>query len=183
MRRPETRAATFAAGDTGLWRIERIAAIAGEPLQSAARLAMLETLEPPAGARWSLRGVTGHLRYTTRSEKTALDPVSPVLGRPEATCAALIPIRKSAAWWALAQDERRAIFEQRSQHIEKSMPYLPRVARRLHHCRELDEPFDFLTWFEFAPEHTTAFDDLLGALRASEEWTFVEHEVELRLSR
>jgi hypothetical protein len=183
MRRPETRAATFAAGDTGPWRIDRIVAITGEGLPHAERLAMLETLEPPAGARWSLRGVTGHLRYTERSEKTALDPVSPVLGRPEATCAALIPIRKSPAWWALTQDERRAIFEERSHHIAQSLPYLPRVARRLHHCRELDEAFDFLTWFEFAPEHAAAFDELLAALRASEEWAFVEHEVELRLSR
>src|SRR5438477_5729245 len=27
------------------------------------------------------------------------------------------PIRKSAAWWALAQDERRAVLEERSHHI------------------------------------------------------------------
>src|ERR1700738_1025094 len=68
------------------------------------------------------------------------------------------PIRKSDAWWSMAQDERRAIFEERSGHIAKSMPYLPAIARRLHHARDLGEPFDFLTWFEYAPEHADAFE-------------------------
>jgi hypothetical protein len=63
------------------------------------------------------------------------------------------------------------------------MPYLPAVARRLHHARDLGEPFDFLTWFEFAPSHAPAFDALLAELRASEEWRFVEREVEIRLIR
>src|SRR5690349_7262702 len=49
---------------------------------------------------------------------------------------ALIPIRKSAAWWALAHDERRKIFEERSHHVAHSLPYLPRIARRLHHGRD-----------------------------------------------
>ena len=73
-----------------------------------------------------------------------------MLLRPQATRAALIPIRKTAAWWDLAQDERRAIFEEQSRHIGIGMEYLPAVARRLHHSRELGEPFDFLTWFEYA---------------------------------
>ena len=30
----------------------------------------------------------------------------------------------------------------------------------LYHSRELGEAFDFLTWFEFAPEHAAAFEDL-----------------------
>jgi chlorite dismutase len=75
------------------------------------------------------------------------------LDRPQATLAALIPIRKSEAWWELAQDERRRVFEESSHHIEIGMKYLPAIARRLHHSRELGEPFDFLTWFEYAPEH------------------------------
>lgn len=132
---------------------------------------------------WNLRGISGHARYVERLEKTALDAASPSLARPEATRAALIPIRKSAAWWALPQDERRAIFEPRSRHIADSMPFLPRIARRLYHCRELGEEFDFLTWFEFAPEHAAAFDDLVGLLRSREEWTFVDREVEVHLER
>jgi hypothetical protein len=64
-----------------------------------------------------------------------------------------------------------------------SLPYLPRIARRLHHARELSERYDFLTWFEHAPEHAAAFDELVHTLRATEEWRYVEAEVDVRLTR
>jgi chlorite dismutase len=137
----------------------------------------------PADAAWSLRGVSGHVRYVERAEKQRLAAATPALGRSEATLAALIPIRKSDAWWDLAQDERRAILETRSQHIVIGMRYLPAIARRLSHSRELGEPFDFVTWFEYAPEHAAGFEELLQALRASEEWRYVEREVDVRLRR
>lgn len=95
----------------------------------------------------------------------------------------MIPIRKSEAWWELTQDERREILEPRSRHIALGLEYLPAVARRLHHSRDLGEPFDFLTWFEFAPAHAGAFDELVGRLRASEEWSYVEREVHVGLTR
>ncbi len=135
------------------------------------------------GSLWSLRGVVSNARYTTRAEADALSAIQPQLGRTEATQAALIPIKKSPAWWALAQDERRAIYEERSRHTSIGIAYLPRIARRLHHSRELGEPFDFLTWFEFAPQNEAAFDELLAKLRASEEWRYVEREVDIRLAR
>ncbi|MEI8154526.1 MAG: chlorite dismutase, partial [Hyphomicrobiales bacterium] len=59
----------------------------------------------------------------------------------------------------------------------------PAVARRLHHCRGLGGPFDFLTWFEYAPEAESAFDAMLQRLRATEEWCYVEREVDVRLVR
>jgi chlorite dismutase len=138
---------------------------------------------PSGVASWALRGVTSHARYVTAREKAALEAAQPSLGRPEASRAALIPIRKTPAWWALAQDERRAILEENSHHIAVGLEYLPAVARRLYHGRELGEPFDFLTWFEFSPEHNTAFDNLLTRLRGTEEWRFVDREVEIRLVR
>jgi chlorite dismutase len=97
--------------------------------------------------------------------------------------AALIPIRKTEAWWALAQDERRAIFEEQSRHIRVGLEYLPAVARRLHHSRELGEPFDFLTWFEYAPEHSESFEELVRRLRDAQEWRYVDREVNIRLTR
>ena len=120
-------------------------------------------MSPPAGAAWVLHGVTSNERYVTRPEKEQLVPKSPALERPEADCAALIPIRKNAKWWALTQDERRAIFEAQSHHTEIGLEYLPAIARRLHHCRDLaePEPFDFLTWFEFANQDTAESDRLL----------------------
>jgi hypothetical protein len=175
--------ATFVAGSTGAWRIDSIGTVTGEGLPDASRLDVRDGFLPEREAVWTLQAVTGHVRYVERSEKADLDRRSPPLGRVEATCGALIPLRKSDAWWALPQDERRAIFEARSQHIAGSMAYLPRIARRLYHARELGGPFDFLTWFEFAPEHAAAFDELLAFLRSREEWQFVEREVELRLSR
>ncbi len=176
---------TFAAGTAGDWRIIRIDAVRGAGLAVAERLAVLEgaTVCVPVGTAWLLRGVTSNTRYTTRAEDEALTASQPELGRPEATQAALIPIRKTDKWWSLAQDERRTIFEERSQHISTGLKYLPAVARRLHHCRDLGESFDFLTWFEYAPEYTGAFEELVARLRETEEWSYVEHEVDIRLAR
>jgi hypothetical protein len=61
------------------------------------------------------------------------------------------------------------------------MDYLPAIARRLLHCRELGEPFDFLTWFEYAPEHAQAFEDMVARLRDTLEWRYVDREVDIRL--
>lgn len=173
---------SFAAGATGPWIVESIAAIAGAPLAAAGRLAVSEGPDaPPPESAWVLKGVTSNLRYTTEREAETLAGRQQGLGRPAATRAALIPIRKSETWWSLAQDRRREIIEERSRHIAIGLDYLPAIARRLHHSRELGEPFDFVTWFEFAPEYAGAFDDLLHRLRASEEWRYVEREIDIRL--
>jgi hypothetical protein len=44
------------------------------------------------------------------------------------------------------------------------------IARQLYHCRDLGEPFDFLAWFEYAPQNAMFFGDLVKVLRATEEW-------------
>lgn len=159
--------------------------VSGDPLPQVPWVEVVNShvAAPPPGAIWLLRGVTSNERYVTRRERELLVAKQPALGRPEAVHAALIPIRKSAAWWELAQDERREIFETRSEHIKSGLRYLPAVARRLHHSRDLGEPFDFLTWFEYAPEHAAAFDELVISLRASEEWKYVDREVDIRLVR
>lgn len=175
---------TMAAGREGEWRIDTLRTITGEPLLAAARLAVLPGRHPSTdGAVWSLLGSTGAPRYTTQSEQAALVAVQPELGRAQATSGAMIALRKNDAWWSLAADQRRKIFEEDARHIAMSMRFLPAIARRLYHARELGQPFDFLTYFEFAPEHAAAFDELLAQLRASVEWRYVEREVELRLSR
>ena len=173
------------AGTSGPWRIDRIDAVTGDGLASAPALSVIEGAEalPAGGATWTLRGTTSNTRYTTRREVAALGAIQEGLGRPLATRAALIPIRKTEAWWALAQDERRGIFEEQSRHIALGLDYLPAIARRLHHGRELGEPFDFLTWFEYAPEHAAAFEELVQGLRRTAEWRYVDREVDIRLSR
>lgn len=179
----ESRFTSFVGGPTGPWKIVSIRAISGDGITPASHIDLCEGLNEVEDAVWQLRGVASNLRYTQETERKALAAVQPALGRTEARCAALIPIRKTAAWWLLAQDERRAIIEEQSRHIAIGMQYLPAVARKLFHARDLGEPFDFLTWFEFAPGDSASFDSLLAALRASPEWDYVDREVEIRLER
>ncbi len=181
------RAFSFVGGETGPWRVVRISTIIGEALADVRGLNIVDGAVTglPDRAKWLLRGITSNERYVTRVEKDQLVAKQPALGRAQATCAALIPIRKTASWWALAQDERRRIFEESSKHVATGLRYLPAVARRLHHCRDLgeNEPFDFLTWFEYAPSDSAAFDELVAELRASEEWGFIDREVDIRVVR
>lgn len=182
--------ARFRGGSTGEWRVTSQVTVTGEPLPAAPFLSIRPSLDGPdlglegwEKGPWLLRGTNSHVRYSERAEVEALDERRAILGRPGSTRAALIPIRKSAAWWDLAQDERRRVMEADSHHIAQSIAYLPAIARRLYHCRDLIEPFDFLTWFEFAPEDEGLFDQLVAKLRASPEWDYVDREVDIRLER
>ncbi|XXX72564.1 chlorite dismutase family protein [Sorangium sp. So ce134] len=165
--------------------MERVVPVRGEGMPAAPRLERLEgsSFVAPQEAAWVLSGVRSNERYVELAERRRLAAVQEDLGRASSTRAALIPLRKSKAWWALAQDERRAVFEASSRHIQIGLEYLPAVARRLYHSRDLGGPFDFLTWFEFAGGDAGAFDELVGRLRETEEWSYVEREVEVRLSR
>ena len=176
---------SFVAGAGGSWTINSVDAVKGEGLPSAPRLEVVEdrrdVASPPGG--WAIAGTTSNLRYTTTAEAGTLAAVQEDLGRPRAEQAAMIPIRKNEAWWALSQDERRSIMQEQSRHITIGLDYLPAVARRLYHSRDLGQSFDFVTWFEFAPEHAGAFEEMLGRLRETLEWTFIEREVDVRLTR
>lgn len=176
----------FLGGDSGAWRVTSLAPVSGVGLAPAQRLSIAPAdagTAAFASPAWRLDGLMSNIRYATRTELTRLRSVQEPLGRPVATCAALIPIKKSQAWWDLAQDERRRIFEEDSRHTAIGLDYLPAVSRQLYHCRDLGEPFDFLTWFEYAPEHADAFEELVRRLRGSREWTFVEREIDIRLER
>lgn len=171
----------FAGGDAGQWQITSIREFRGASLPLAPFLAIDGDASADA-AVWTLRGAGSNLRYTTAAERAALQAKQEGLGRPASTRAALIPIRKSAEWWAMAQDERRTVYEHGS-HLPIGLDYLPGVARKLYHSRDHGEPFDFLTWFEFAPDQEAAFDHMLVRLRACAEWDFVDREVDIRLTR
>ena len=178
---------TFVGGNTGPWLVIKFKTVIGEPIPEPKKLDIINGPAPalPEGAQWLLKGVTSNVRYVERDEKAQLDSKQAPLGRPEATHGALIPIRKNAKWWSLTQNERRAIFEDRSHHTATGLKYLPSIARRLHHCRDLEgsEPFDFLTLFDYAEADSAAFEDLVAALRATEEWKFVDREIDIRLIR
>ena len=100
-------------------------------------------------------------------------PSSKGSGAPASNSARSIPIRKADAWWDLSQDERRAVFEARSRHIAIGAHYLPAVARRLYHARDLGEPFDFLTWFEFGdatPARSTSCSAACARPKSGNTW-------------
>lgn len=183
-----TRLFSFIGGDTGLWRVAKMEVAVGDPLPVARRLEIASSSEIPSDpyAAWVLRGITSNERYVVRDEERGqIVAKQQGLGLPEATFAALIPIRKNVAWWTLTQAERQSIFEAQSKHAKIGLQHFPTLARRLHHCRDLseNEPFDFLTWFEYAPAHEAAFNKLVAELRATDEWEYVEREVDIRLVR
>ena len=175
----------FVGGDSGTWRVLSVRPVQGQALEPVSHLDVRPATggAPGGSPAWALEGQASNLRYATRAGLATLRAKQEGLGRPQALRAAMIPIKKNATWWDLAQDERRAIFEETSQHTAIGLKYLPEVARQLYHCRDLGEPFDFITWFEYAPEHATAFEDLVASLRATPEWRFVEREVDIRLEK
>lgn len=177
-----TRLSSFIGGSTGKWKVLSVESVRGGALPVVDRL---DIFSPPfpkfEGHSWILNGVISNARYVEKAEKTQLLAKQAPLNRIEATRAALIPIKKSSAWWSLNQDERRTIFETKSHHTAEGLKYLPAISRRLFHCYDLGEPFDFLTWFEYSPEHSAAFENLVQFLRKSEEWRWVDREVDIRL--
>lgn len=174
----------FNGNTSGEWEVISTTTVHGDSIASVSHLTKTPSnLVQPKTGIWTFKGIVSNLRYTEKEDKDQLVSIQEDLGRPNATLAAFIPIRKSEAWWNLAQDERRKIMENKSQHTHTGMKYLPAIARKLFHSRDIGEPFDFLTWFEYAPEHADAFEDLLHTLRKTEEWTYVDREIDIRLKK
>jgi chlorite dismutase len=174
----------FVGASKGAWRVTSISTIVGETLPKVSHVQIVQgAVQGSDSEGWILRGVTSNERYAQREEKDLLIAKQASLGRPHANLSALIPIRKNAKWWALTQDERRAIFEEQSTHITIGLRYLPEIARRLHHCRDLEEtqPFDFLTLFDYSEDSESKFNDMIAELRETEEWKYVDREVDIRL--
>lgn len=81
--------------------------------------------------------------------------------------AIVIPIRKSADWWALDQDKRMALMKE---HTEATLPYLKTVKRKLYHSSGLDD-LDFITYFETSKLED--FHSLVLALEKVKEFQYV----------
>jgi len=161
MNPPTLHAATFVGGADGAWRVNRVSAVRGDSLEAVERLEIHAGAPPSAAGAWALRGVASHARYSSaprRSPRPVFTAArsrrgeargahsDPEVGRVVGATARRAPGRL-----------RGALASHRRQH---GIP--ARIAGRLYHARDLGEPFGFLTWFEFAPQHAQAFDDLLG---------------------
>lgn len=80
--------------------------------------------------------------------------------------AIVIPIRKSAEWWALDQDKRMAMMKE---HTEASMSYQKTVKRKLYHSTGLDD-LDFITYFETS--NLEDFHSLILAMEGVKEFQY-----------
>lgn len=176
---------SFIAGDRGSWEVLSMAAVVGQPLEPAPFFDVRNEylMRAPVDFRWLLRGVTSRKSVGSRCDDVFEMLPQPQLGRASATCAAFIPLKKKEAWWGLSEGEKREIQEGEVLKAGSSLKRLHGIAKQLHHCRDLGEPFDFLAWFEYSLEESGAFEEMLAALRASHEWGYVEREVDVRLVR
>jgi chlorite dismutase len=159
------------------------AVVGNGPIEPGGKMRRIET-EVPLDA--GLRGVVQHLHYTTVEERTDLVARSRTELAPSPnTTAVLIPIRKSAEWWAMAHDQRAAHFH--GQHTPIGAPYVETIFRKLYHSRYYeDSPYDFLTYFEFPDDKADVFRALLAELRdtgKNPEWAYVETEFEVWMTK
>ncbi len=175
------------------YEVREIIPVSGEnisPVNRGWNLLRLETEKPlpqECSEKSEWRGVARHLQYTDAELRKELQERSageyPASDR---TMAVFIPIRKSAAWWALAQDERQAHFQKKAgrNHAAIGMEFASKIYRKLYHSRYFENlpGYDFLTYFEFKEEDSDTFRALLNDLRDVEqnpEWKFVEMETEI----
>ena len=109
--------------------------------------------------------------------------------------AIIIPIRKTAEWWALDPLERHGYFYPRTSrstgrqvpgHAMAAEAGIPAIFRRLYHNPDgygRDGEYDFLAYFECTDEHLTTFNTVCAALRdehKNPEWRYVEEGAEWR---
>jgi len=169
----------------GDWRITNVVNHSGAGLRPASHISIANgpLSRIPVGTSWVLRGVVNNTRYVTREDRCDGAICQTKAFSDEMPCAALIAIRKSDAWWNLTRSDRRDIVEERSRRITDGFALFPAIARRFQYSRDLGEPFDFVTWFEYDPSDVSIFDELVNVLRTSEEWNYVEREIEFRLLR
>lgn len=150
--------------------------------------------EAPREAKGAVvyRGATGPLQYTSPAQVAALARSRPEFREGDGSVrAVLIPIRKSAAWWALPTEVRVAHFARRqgrAGHAQIGESYIDRVFRRLYHAAGQGggKEYDFLTYFEFRATDEEVFGDLLEKLRDPElnpEWRFVDREWEIWMTK
>jgi hypothetical protein len=178
------------------YRVDRVTPVRGTPgvkVEVGTTLVRVEVNAVwPAGDPAPLfRGVVRHQDYTGRADRETLaGSRSPPSPGPD-TVAVLVPVRKTAAWWALPADERAAHFREqpgKPGHTATGAGYVDRVYRKLYHTRYAVETadHDFLTYFEFEKAHESAFDALLAKLRdpaVNPEWGYVDREYEIRMTR
>jgi len=111
----------------------------------------------PAGVMHGLTKKANYVPAFPDQMKTDLKVASEPGPSPYAI---VIPIRKSADWWALDQEKRTAMMQE---HTEAALPYNKTVKRKLYHSTGLDD-LDFITYFE-----TSKLEDFHSLILAMEK--------------
>ncbi|MFO0774061.1 MAG: chlorite dismutase family protein [Nitrospiraceae bacterium] len=110
--------------------------------------------------RGLLQGMTKRAQYVPGfSEQMKADLAVPTEGGPR-PYAIVIPIQKTAEWWALDEATRAGLMQA---HTASTLPYTKTVARKLYHSTGLDDQ-DFITYFE-----TARLDDFHALIRAHQQ--------------
>jgi hypothetical protein len=100
----------------------------------------------------------------------------------------VVPMSKTADWWAKDWMERHTYFLPRYDghnrqlnegHVQAAAPGIPYLYRRTYKCATLPAPegeYDFVNYFECAEEGVAVFRDICAALRdttRNPEWAYV----------
>lgn len=182
---PEESVYTYVGGTSGAWQVTGQSVRHGTPLAQVTHVDVHGSHldRNPTGAAWILSGMVRNTRYVTREEFLPQGIRNRAGIAQPPTCAALIPIRRSPVWWQLGREAKREVLEAQSQSTPRGLQNLSAMIRRWQYRLDLSEQFDCVTWFEYEPRDSAAFDDLLAVWRASEEWKFVDRECDIRLVR
>ncbi|AKH20367.1 chlorite dismutase family protein [Sedimenticola thiotaurini] len=113
----------------------------------------------------TLVGVTKALNYIDKKQSPSLNA-----GLKSATYSAappryflVVPVKKSAEWWNMTQEERLKKMEE---HTAPTLAYLVNVKRKLYHSTGIDDT-DFITYFE--TDDIEAFNNLMISLASVPE--------------
>ncbi len=108
----------------------------------------------------SLVGITKSLNYITKEKSATLNAgLSSASYTGDAPrYAIMIPIKKSAEWWNMSDEQR---LKEMETHTAPTLEYLVNVKRKLYHSTGIDDT-DFITYFE--TNDLGAFNKLLISL-------------------
>ncbi len=113
----------------------------------------------------TLVGITKSLNYIDKKQSPSLNA-----GLKSATYSAappryflVVPVKKSAEWWNMSQEERVTKMEE---HTAPTLAYLVNVKRKLYHSTGIDDT-DFITYFE--TDDLKAFNNLMISLASVPE--------------
>ncbi len=147
-------------------------------------------VEPSGGEVEALAGVQRPRSYTSHAmTEFAYAHALPPGPGAELGLAAVTPMNKTEAWWAMDWMHRESFFLPRYDdkenlavkgHALASEAGIPYITRRLVHAPDgygLEDSYDFVGYFEFAEKDAAIFRAVMAALRdvsQNPEWAYVK---------